>query len=181
MLLVAVIVLILGLYIAWWGHRAERALYKLGTVIISSALGWLLIIVSIGLFIFNVGIFVGILIFLGSAFLLFYIYGDERRSTKKILKLYMSIQSRESKKSEPEILRETGIEYYRSLKWDEPRIQDLINGIFDEKEEFPTKDILDLTVWLLQFQHPTLQNTWGQRHKMAEKIWSTIVNKHPIE
>ena len=174
MLVTAILVLILGLYAAWWGHRAERASHKLGTVIIASTLGWLLIATSVGAFILKGKLLLGIMILLGSCLFLHYIYGDERRAIKKILRLYLSIRREKKTDSEVDILRETGIRYYHDLKWDESRIQELIDGILDEKKEYQTTDIIDFTVWLLQFQLLTLENRWGSRYEMAVKILSRM-------
>src|SRR5947207_1595102 len=107
MLTTAIVVLILGLYAAWWGHRAERALHKLGTVIISSALGWLLIATSVGALILKGQLLLGIMILLGSSLFLHYIYGDERKAIEKILRLYLSIRGEKKTDSELHVLRET--------------------------------------------------------------------------
>jgi len=183
MLLVAVFISIIGLYISWWSHRAERASYKLGTVIVSMAIGWSLIILGVGLFLFSGKILIGVLVFLGSAIFIFVVYTDESRSIKKILKIYFAAKAKNEKNPKREILRETGIEYYRSLKWDENRIQDLMKKILDDKND-PPADIFEFTASLLQFQLLTLQNRWGKRYEMTKKVYPTFEkrygNKKPL-
>src|SRR4030043_696459 len=177
MLLAAVFISIIGLYISWRNHRSERASYKLGTAIVSMAIGWLLIILGAGLFLFSGKILIGMLVFLGSAIFIFVIYTDESRSIKKILKIYFAVKAKNEKRAEREILREAGIEYYRSLKWDENRIQDLIKKILDDKNDSP-ENIFEFTAWLLQFQFLTLQNRWGKRYEMTEKLYSIFEEKY---
>lgn len=172
MIVTACVMLIAGFYVTWWGHRAERALYKIGTVLVASSLGWLLIVAASVLFSIEASILLGIVSFCGSLLYLSYIYGDERRAIKKILNCYFSAKKVMVQDSESQILKETGTRYYRGLGWSESRIKKLIDEILDENKESPTNDIVAFTVWLLQFQLPTLKDRWGPRCEMVTKSLS---------
>ncbi|TSA44404.1 hypothetical protein D4R51_03875 [bacterium] len=141
------------------------------------AIGWILIILGTGLFIFSGRILVGVLVFLVSAIFIFVVYTDESRSIKKILKTYFQVKAENEKRMEREIFRETGVRYCRNLKWGENEIQDLMKKILDNQDN-PTENIFDFTTRLLKFQLPTLQNRWGARYEMTEKVYPIFEKKY---
>lgn len=84
-----------------------------------------------------------------------YFMGSEKIKAKKIFKIYKKLKLFRPVTKEEEIFKETARIYFQSLRWDEDRIDGVINAIFEDRIGLKKdKDIKDIVSSILIFESP---------------------------
>ena len=118
-----------------------------------------------------------------------YILGSEKGKAKKIFKIYKKLKISKPKAKEEELFKETATIYYNGLRWDEDRIQKIIDLILKKRDDKKEKqDIKNIANSILIFESP--HNNFGatfnfkkhmkkydKREKAIETAHKTIMGK----
>jgi len=163
MLILGIILTIVGFLIFQWGANALNKSFWERPLIFNNPIAVLIIyLLWIGLLIGGLvllwkvnPIIVGII--LGGYFILWVIgrfLESEKAKIKRIFRTYKQLKLFRLKATEQGILKETAQLYFRSLRWDEDKINRILKILFEEDED-KIKDIKSLTRSILIFERPS--------------------------
>ncbi len=209
MLVLGIILFILGFIIFQWSANAlsksfiERPLIFANPIaIIIIHLLWVGLLISGLILMWRVNpVIVGVIV--GGYLVLWvigYFMGSEKESIKRIFRIYKQLNIFRPQATEEEILKEAARVYFQRLRWDEYRINHILQLIFEEKTGTGVKNIKDLIKSILIFERPR-DDLWSnysfesfvksmkqyeKRDKLIDEIYKkeleqkTVVTERPV-
>jgi hypothetical protein len=163
MLILAIILTILGIIVFRWYSRALNEPFYNRPLIFSKMIP-VLIINLIWVFLLGGGLYsfwqfnpkIVIYIISGYAILWIvgFILGSQKQKAKKYFQIYKQLKIYRPQTSEEEILKETVKLYYKNLRWDEDRINSIVEVIFDNKDR-EKKGVRDLARLVFVMEEPS--------------------------
>ena len=163
MLIFGIILTILGFLIFQWSVNAlsksfiERPLIFANPIaVLVIHLLWIGLLIGGLILLWQVNpIIVGVIF--GGYFILWvigYFMGSEKTSIKRIFRVYKQLKLFRPKATGDGILKETARLYFQKLRWDEYRINHVLQLIFKEEGGSKVKNIKDLVKSILIFERP---------------------------
>lgn len=163
MLILAIILTILGIIIFRWYSRAMSEPFYNRPLIFSKTIPvliinllWILLLGG-GLYSFwrvNPKIVIYIIGGYAILWILGFILGSQKQKAKKYFQIYKQLKIYRPQASEEDILKETVRLYYKNLRWEDEKIDSIINVIFDKKER-TDKGVKDLASLVFAMEEPS--------------------------
>lgn len=163
MLITAIILTILGIIVFRWYSRAMSEPFYNRPLIFNKTIP-VLIINLLWIFLLGGGLYSfwqvnpKIVFYLVGGYAILwivgFILGSQKQKAKKYFQIYKQLKIYRPQTSDKEILRETVKLYYKNLRWDDDKINSIVEVIFDKKDR-EKKGVKDLASLVFAMEEPS--------------------------